>query len=587
MYVYLSRYLYKQLHQIWDSVTSQCGRIVARLIRMHDTVLRNKHPHRMSPLEKPSPTMDEQDVPSNSFHRSALHPNGVLNSEKNKWPKSPLDAKRDKALDKMYWSIAADPGRRNHAQAYEFIWSEIPGKQQCNICDFGNFEEMVSDESIETQITEWIAETRLEETIAIRLFVCGLHWDSSTDETGLSLSRKAFEEVEKEFDLHPATVSAIQRYQYASLESSSTVQTEYSSSAGSVSLLAFFEPMDSGEHTFMSLNYSRERKHTDAVLFTNRQFAKRDRDDFIRPLVDGLRGLPEAWKHLRLLPEVCLQIWVESAVTDLCCLENDIVAVERSLGASRRWEGECITSQNWPQNVEVNRNTAELHRYLYTIAIHRINMRVAKHFHDLLAELETQTRATKKGTYPFTARLGVEVDLEHYCDWTSALLRLAEIQIETLGERAQVQANLLFSIISQKDNHDSISMAQSAFVFTFITALFLPCTFVASLFSMSMFDWQTDSDSNSTTHTYVSGRFWIYWATSLPLTILVMGGWYWWSVKGMKMWNRSDSAANEDATGWRAKSRWVRFLGRAPKPTQHVESVQSVRSGHSQEPLGS
>jgi hypothetical protein len=61
--------------------------------------------------------------------------------------------------------------------------------------------------------------------------------------------------------------------------------------------------------------------------------------------------------------------------------------------------------------------------------------------------------------------------------------------------------------------------------FTFITALFLPATSTASLFSMSMFQWQTlGSDSAS----HVSGYFWVYWTVTIPLTLLTMAGWFTW-----------------------------------------------------------
>jgi hypothetical protein len=67
-------------------------------------------------------------------------------------------------------------------------------------------------------------------------------------------------------------------------------------------------------------------------------------------------------------------------------------------------------------------------------------------------------------------------------------------------------------------------------------ALFLPGAFVSvsafllmqlvstnhhqSLFSMTFFNWQSHNANSSS---YVSPLFWIYWAVSIPLTILVLG----------------------------------------------------------------
>ena len=69
---------------------------------------------------------------------------------------------------------------------------------------------------------------------------------------------------------------------------------------------------------------------------------------------------------------------------------------------------------------------------------------------------------------------------------------------------------------------DSVAMMTLAVV----TAIFLPGTFIASLFSMSMFDWQAAAGSN-----VISGNFWIYWVVTIPLTVLVLVGWWvWWCV---------------------------------------------------------
>lgn len=75
-----------------------------------------------------------------------------------------------------------------------------------------------------------------------------------------------------------------------------------------------------------------------------------------------------------------------------------------------------------------------------------------------------------------------------------------------------------------------------------ITAVFLPPTYIATLFSMSMFNWQYKSDSPivlspSTTASadpsdssgVVMHYIWIYWLISAVLTLAVIIGWrVWW-----------------------------------------------------------
>jgi len=77
---------------------------------------------------------------------------------------------------------------------------------------------------------------------------------------------------------------------------------------------------------------------------------------------------------------------------------------------------------------------------------------------------------------------------------------------------------------------DSAAMKTLALV----TAVFLPPSFVASLFSMSIFDWQASTD-DSKGHVLVSNHFWIYWAIAAPLTIGILVGWrYWWKYLKVK-----------------------------------------------------
>jgi Mg2+ and Co2+ transporter CorA len=64
---------------------------------------------------------------------------------------------------------------------------------------------------------------------------------------------------------------------------------------------------------------------------------------------------------------------------------------------------------------------------------------------------------------------------------------------------------------------------------TVLTMVFLPATFVCSLFSMGFFDFET---SPSVFDLKVANQFWIYFAVAIPLTVLVLGicvAWLKWS----------------------------------------------------------
>jgi Mg2+ and Co2+ transporter CorA len=77
---------------------------------------------------------------------------------------------------------------------------------------------------------------------------------------------------------------------------------------------------------------------------------------------------------------------------------------------------------------------------------------------------------------------------------------------------------------------------------TILTMVFLPATFVCSLFSMGFFDFTaatTDEDDSNLGPPHhrtmrVAGQFWIYFAVAVPLTILVLGmcaAWLQWSAR--------------------------------------------------------
>jgi hypothetical protein len=55
--------------------------------------------------------------------------------------------------------------------------------------------------------------------------------------------------------------------------------------------------------------------------------------------------------------------------------------------------------------------------------------------------------------------------------------------------------------------------------------IFLPGTLLASVFSMTFFNFQTDPDSTD----MVAPTFWIYWAITIPTTFLIMGIFYFWT----------------------------------------------------------
>ncbi|ERF76443.1 hypothetical protein EPUS_07323 [Endocarpon pusillum Z07020] len=98
-----------------------------------------------------------------------------------------------------------------------------------------------------------------------------------------------------------------------------------------------------------------------------------------------------------------------------------------------------------------------------------------------------------------------------------------------LQERARNQLSVMFNLINQNDATTSLQIASSAKdnsasmkVVALMTIFFLPRTFFATLFAVPTLTWSED--------VVVSSRFWIYWAFTLPCTLLLVAlykGWGW------------------------------------------------------------
>ena len=74
-----------------------------------------------------------------------------------------------------------------------------------------------------------------------------------------------------------------------------------------------------------------------------------------------------------------------------------------------------------------------------------------------------------------------------------------------------------------------------------VTVAFLPGTFVAAFFAMPLFDWDAVGDG-----TVVSERFWVYWAVTVPLTVVTLVVWVFWTKRQARMHRVSEKRAREE-----------------------------------------
>jgi Mg2+ and Co2+ transporter CorA len=88
----------------------------------------------------------------------------------------------------------------------------------------------------------------------------------------------------------------------------------------------------------------------------------------------------------------------------------------------------------------------------------------------------------------------------------------------------------IFNLIHQNDAGASIQLAKSAKedaasmkFLALVTLFFLPGTFFATLFAVPSLNWSSDDG-------VISSRFWIYWAFTLPCTILLVIFYKGWTI---------------------------------------------------------
>lgn len=106
-----------------------------------------------------------------------------------------------------------------------------------------------------------------------------------------------------------------------------------------------------------------------------------------------------------------------------------------------------------------------------------------------------------------------------------ARLQLMENILHSLRSRSHSnhqrllnEIQLAFHTVSQYDSKVSVEITQSDSTamrtVAFVTLSALPATFVSSIFSMSFFNFTSDGKSE-----FISDKFWIFWAITIPLTI--------------------------------------------------------------------
>ncbi|KAG6365675.1 hypothetical protein INS49_007286 [Diaporthe citri] len=104
-------------------------------------------------------------------------------------------------------------------------------------------------------------------------------------------------------------------------------------------------------------------------------------------------------------------------------------------------------------------------------------------------------------------------------DIIDGMVLVAQLEWNTIGQN-DTQTNLIISrtnnAIAEATQADSKRMRS----ISTLTMVFLPATFVATVFSMTLFNWSPEQDQE-----VMSPWFWVYAVITIALTLLTWGAW--------------------------------------------------------------
>ena len=161
---------------------------------------------------------------------------------------------------------------------------------------------------------------------------------------------------------------------------------------------------------------------------------------------------------------------------------------------------------------------------------------------DFILEEATECMRTLQTTNAGSARAQQYLDSTCFIiQRTRSAKRQAEgllAEAEAWKHKATIVVQTLLSLITQRDQNVGIGIAEdprtlarkvtrdskSMKAIAAVTMCFLPGTFVSSLFAMPMFNWDASGSARS-----IDRHFWIYWAVTLPLTVVVIVVWLAWT----------------------------------------------------------
>lgn len=225
-------------------------------------------------------------------------------------------------------------------------------------------------------------------------------------------------------------------------------------------------------------------------------------------------------------------------------------------------ETEGYVRQDYMDLDQINRDLVECHSQVlwkrpqaYQEIIDSMNISMSR-FWELVSRDHAESYGGRGGTVDRLHR-SMSGRLEFY----SAKLKGTENYAHTTLERLTIQRAALYNIIAQKESKLNLEMAgqqrrlahsskrdsNSMKTLSLLGAIFLPATYLASVFSMTFFNFQNGlsssgggSGDNSNNGPVVAPQLWIYFVITVPLTVFIVLIWRIWDKRREKQYAEED-----------------------------------------------
>lgn len=112
--------------------------------------------------------------------------------------------------------------------------------------------------------------------------------------------------------------------------------------------------------------------------------------------------------------------------------------------------------------------------------------------------------------------------------------RLTRLKLYNIIAQKESKLNFQMAGEQRKLAHASKRDSAAMKIISLLGAVFLPGAYLASVFSMTFFNFQNNTDP------VVSNKFWIYWAVTVPVTMVITAIWYVWEKRRERKYNRED-----------------------------------------------